>query len=90
MIDARLAYAAGVLVGGATATLGWGWLARHPARLLARHRRMVLAWNSSHGPRRGLDGDLSDPGRARLRYPVRSGAVTTAGRIRYGVERTIR
>lgn len=50
MIDARLAYALGLLLGAGTATAGWAWLARHPGRLDARHARTVTAYNRTHGP----------------------------------------
>lgn len=47
MIGPQRAYFLGVLVGGATATLGWVWIARHPARLVQRHARQVRAYNAA-------------------------------------------
>jgi hypothetical protein len=81
-MNPRLAYGLGVLVGGVTATLGWTWLARHPAGLLARHERQVREWNATHGPGRGLDGPVAGDRRgAGIHRPPeaarRSGAVTT-------------
>lgn len=50
MTGSRVAYAAGVLVGGVTATFGWSWIARHPTWLRERHERQVRAYNATHGP----------------------------------------
>ncbi len=49
MIDPRIAYGLGVFVGGAAATIGWSWIARHPAFLVEWHARQVRAYGSGRG-----------------------------------------